>query len=93
MLISFFWQIDAIVGDPYFHGSTYPWNNLRFWYLSKSLPVELVGNGCKVAPCKAVLRGVACDFTHLWKICAPVGVAAGEFDLVDFDLLIEVSGY
>lgn len=61
-----------------------------FWYLKNSLASRFISPNVTIAPCKGVVRGVVCNFTHLWKINAPVGVAAGQFDLVDFDQLIKV---
>ncbi|ODN02752.1 Protein arginine N-methyltransferase 7 [Orchesella cincta] len=84
-------KIDLVTGDPYFQSAVYPWNNLRFWYEYKSVRADAFAPNVKLAPFGAVIRGIGVNFVHLWKIKAPVAIAAGQFNLTDFDELIKNS--
>ncbi|CAL8070134.1 unnamed protein product [Orchesella dallaii] len=81
-------HIDLVTGDPYFQSAVYPWNNLRFWYEYKSVRSNAFSPNVRLAPFGAIIRGIAVNFVHLWKIKASVGMAAEQFDLADFDELI-----
>ncbi|XP_071086920.1 protein arginine N-methyltransferase 7-like [Haliotis cracherodii] len=82
-------QVDVIVGEPYFSSSMLPWHNVHMWYAIYDLDAHLADNAV-VLPGKMVMKAVAMDFNHMWKIRAPVGVCEG-FDLTEFDRLIESS--
>ena len=51
-------QVDAIVGEPFFAASLLPWHNLYFWYAAASA-ARLASPGVKILPCRATLRAVA----------------------------------
>ncbi|XP_046582798.1 protein arginine N-methyltransferase 7-like [Haliotis rubra] len=82
-------QVDVVVGEPYFSSSVLPWHNVHVWYAISDLEAHLAADAV-VLPGRMVIKAVAMDFDHLWKIRAPVGVCEG-FDITEFDRLIESS--
>ncbi|XP_067651513.1 protein arginine N-methyltransferase 7-like [Haliotis asinina] len=82
-------QVDVVVGEPYFSSSMLPWHNVHVWYAIYDLEAHIAADAV-VLPGRMVIKAVAMDFDHLWKIRAPVGVCEG-FDITEFDRLIESS--
>lgn len=82
-------QVDLVVGEPYFQTSMLPWHHIQFWHSVKCLSTILHPETI-VLPCRTTILAVAVDFIDLWKIKAPIGNCEG-FDLDIFDKLIEVT--
>jgi len=81
-------QLDAIIGEPFFSTSLFPWNSLHFWYASSKLQASF-DSDVKIMPIGATLKGIAVQFKDLWKYHSPVNWVEG-FDLTLFDELIQV---
>lgn len=82
-------QVDAILGEPFFSTSLFPWNSLYFWYASTKLQATRDSN-VKIMPIAACLKGIAVEFKDLWKYHSPVNWVEG-FNLTLFDDLIQVE--
>jgi protein arginine N-methyltransferase 7 len=86
-------KVNIVLGDPYFHSSILPWNNLYFWYAKETLSWSLA-NDARIIPSKAYLKGIAVEFQDLHHIKAPVKVVKScddnnsGYDLQDFDNLV-----
>ncbi|KAG8041154.1 hypothetical protein G9C98_002142 [Cotesia typhae] len=74
-----------IIGEPCYANSIFPWDNLRFWYLTSAYI-----KGITAIPVAATIRGVVVEFKDLHHIRAPLRVCEG-FDLTIFDELIMSS--
>jgi hypothetical protein len=81
-------QINLLIGEPFFSTSILPWHNLHFLYARSEIG-HLLARDCTILPVATTIRAIAVDFEHLWKIRSAVGVCEG-FDLKIFDSLIEV---
>ncbi|CAK9303130.1 unnamed protein product [Gordionus sp. m RMFG-2023] len=76
-------KIDAILGEPYFVSSLFPWDDLYFYYCLLELIYQPslrslfnFDHECRhktiVFPLSAKLKAVAVNFKELWKTKAPV---------------------
>ncbi|KAJ8943825.1 hypothetical protein NQ318_020897 [Aromia moschata] len=84
-----FTEVTMILGEPYFISSILPWDNLLFVYLLKGMR-KFLSNTVQIFPVKAVIKGIAVHFEHLWKIRSPLKTCEG-FLMKHFDDLIEDS--
>lgn len=75
-------KVNFVFGEPYYVNSIFPWDNLRFLYLSKKY-----APGIPTIPMAASIRGVAVEFKDLHKIRTPLGICEG-FDMSCFDKLL-----
>nr|XP_022901940.1 protein arginine N-methyltransferase 7-like [Onthophagus taurus] len=82
-------KFNLIVGEPYFISAIVPWDNLQFAYQLGEYK-EMFSEDVKVFPSKAIIRGVAVEFEHLYKIRSPLGTCEG-FKMDSFDCLIQHS--
>jgi len=57
------YQIDLIVGEPYFSSTLLPWHNLHFWY-ARTYVDHLLGDNPVVVPAKAHLLAIAGDYQY-----------------------------
>lgn len=78
-------KINLVFGEPYFVNSIFPWDNLRFFYLTK----KYIPSGVSMLPIAASIRGVVVEFKDLHKIRLPLGICEG-FDMRNFDNLLLV---
>ncbi|CAG7834930.1 unnamed protein product [Allacma fusca] len=86
-------KVNIVIGDPFFHSSILPWNNLYFWYAKEALRWSFEKD-IKIIPSKAYLKGIAVEFQDLHHIKAPVNVVKScddnncGYDIQDFDNLV-----
>ncbi|KAK3746416.1 hypothetical protein QZH41_012762, partial [Actinostola sp. cb2023] len=81
--------VDAIIAEPFFSTSLFPWHSLFFWYASAKLR-QLMDSDVKIMPKGGTLKGIGVEFKDLWKYHSPVNWVEG-FDLSLFDELIQCS--
>nr|XP_039254174.1 protein arginine N-methyltransferase 7-like isoform X1 [Styela clava] len=81
------YQINLLLGEPFFNASFLPWHDLRFWYARTDLQSYLAAEA-QILPLKAHLYIAAVEFENLWKIRAPVGIVEG-FDVSVMDGMID----
>ncbi|XP_065333722.1 protein arginine N-methyltransferase 7 [Cloeon dipterum] len=77
-------KAQLVLAEPYFEEALLPWHNLRFWKKLRSLGSQ------SVLPLGASIWAMPVQFTHLWKIRAPLGTCMG-FKMDHFDELIMKS--
>ncbi|KAF7995961.1 hypothetical protein HCN44_007928 [Aphidius gifuensis] len=75
-------KVNLVFGEPYYVNSIFPWDNLRFLYLSQKY-----APGIPTVPMGGSIRGVAVEFKDLHKIRTPLGICEG-FDMSCFDKLL-----
>ena len=86
--ISFPFQIDVLMGEPFFSSTLQPWHDLHFWYAKDSLG-HLLASDCTILPRSGTLKAMALQFNDLWKFHAPVVEKEG-FNLAEFDVIVQV---
>lgn len=82
-------EVNIVFSEPYFTSSILPWDNLLLIYLLKDIR-HLLPKNITIFPKKAVIKGMAVDFSDLYKIRASLGECQG-FHMKCFDRLIEVN--
>lgn len=82
-------QISLVFAEPHFLTTLLPWQNISFWYAKQALLSSLTSDAA-ILPSAAVVRALAVEFDHLWKIRAPLGTVEG-FSMSTFDELVEAS--
>lgn len=82
-------DVTIVFSEPYFTSSILPWDNLLLTYLLKDMK-HILPNNITIFPKKAVIKGMAVEFSDLYKIRASLGKCQG-FLMKCFDQLIEVN--
>lgn len=82
-------EVTLVFSEPYFTSSILPWDNLLLLYLLKDMK-HLLRENITVFPKRAVIKGIAMEFSDLYKIRASLGECQG-LQMKYFDQLIEVN--
>ncbi|XP_065054934.1 protein arginine N-methyltransferase 7-like isoform X1 [Rhopilema esculentum] len=81
-------EFDAVLVEPFFSTSLFPWEHLTFWYYLTKIFQNTLGRQPTVIPQKGILKLAAVEFKDLWKVRKPVGSIEG-FKLDAFDRIIK----